>query len=479
MAAGRQRELTFLRYFGLTHLPGPKRETRFRVLAAHVNQLSTDPVIAPPLALVPGRGAVPMATVKPEEWPTVEAARVDIRDYRWSKALYARLAKADVEYHADVEVETLEHWPGGPDPATGRDYPPGVYVVGREVKRQAAPWLPAADVKFLQDALDTVVPVLSADFFLWQTLQDVDRNPGYHDFLYFDDLASFDALVGFDRRASADFLSELREAVAESGVSKQPRRVARFDKLGGAYWQTFDNRLAVARKGKQRDPLRTLDDTFEFDASEIYAHLPNGLWAMGLFNARGVRQDSAPDFIGGDRTSTSNDSRIHNNHSCITCHADGGLKDIDGWARNLYAPGGLALSSPDYQVLKDLKRKYLRHLEPHMKRDRERYAEALKEASGLTPREFASEVGKFWAEEDSLAVDLARAAAKLGVTEEKWLAALNHRLRTRGDVDGVLGTYLLPADRRKGIPVDQFREAYPLAQQYLAEAIGAGALKKD
>jgi hypothetical protein len=367
-----------------------------------------------------------------------------------------------------VEVERLEHWPGGPDPATGRDYPPGVYVVGREVRRQQAPWLPAADVKFLQDALDTNVPVLSADFFLWQTLTDVDRDPGYHDFLYFDDLKSWEALGGFDARISDDFLSELRAAVGTSGVSKQPRRIARFDKAGGAYWTTYDLRLAVGNK----NPLRVLDDTFRFDASRAYLHLANGMWLMGAFNNKGARQDSAPDFVGGDKTTTSNDFRIHVPVSCIKCHADGGLKDIKDWERNMFRGDPLALGSPRYEIEKDLKRKYLRQLEPHMRRDRERYAEALKEASGLTPKEFARAVGEFWEEEDNTPVGPARAAARLGTTEGRWLAALNHRLKSRGEVDKVLGDHLLPEDRREGIPIDQWREAFPLAQQYLAEAKG-------
>lgn len=482
--AGTEKDLRFVRYFSLDHLTGPaKKEFVWRLLSAHVNQLSREPVIVPPLLVLDGpvKTATP-AEMKAELWSKVVLARVDVRDYRWDRKVFEKLADADVHFHATVKVtqtvteKEYEDWPGGVDPRDGRYYPAGQYDTGRTkthsksvTKRVAAPWLPAADVKLLSDALDTDVPVVMADFFLWQTLQEVDRNPGYHDFLGFKDQKTFNKLVAFDEKVSDDFLSELRAAVALSGVSKQPRRVARYDKVGGALWSTFDNRLALDKN----NPLRQLDDAFKFDASEVYAHLSNGMWAMALFDKNGVRQDSAPDFVGRDKTTTSNDGRIHAPLSCIKCHTNGGLKEIDDWTRNLLTPPPLALQSPDRKVFLDLRRKYLRHLEPHLDADRAKYVRALAEANGMTPREFAAAVGKFWLEYDNTPVGPRRAAAELGVTPEVLTAALEHRLKTRGDADLVLGDYLLPAERQKGIPIDQWREAYPLAQQFLAEHQGS------
>jgi hypothetical protein len=483
LASGKTKDLHSVRYFALDHLDGPKqKEAVWRLLSAHVNQLSREPVIVPPLLVLDG----PVKTATPDQmkaelWSKVVLARVDIRDYRWDPKVWEKLSDADVHFHATVKVtetyreEEVEDWPGGTD-RDGRYYEPGRYRTGRFAthsksvrKRTAAPWLDPADVRVLTDALDTDVPVVMADFFLWQTLQEVDRNPAYHDFLGFKDLKTFNRLVAFDEKVSDDFLSELRAAVALSGVSKQPRRITRYDKVGGGYWATGDSKVAVG----DNNPLRQLDDKFRFDAAEVYAHLSNGLWAMGLFNALGVRQDSAPDFVGRDKTTTSNDGRIHAPLSCIKCHANGGLKEIDDWTRNLLTPPPLALQSPDKAVFLDLRRKYLRHLEPHLDADRAKYVRALAECNGMTPRQFASAVGEFWLWYDNTPVALDRAEAELGCKPGELVAALNHRLKTRGDADLVLGVYLLPPDRAKGIPIDQWREAVPLAQQFLAEYRGA------
>src|SRR5262249_8535574 len=139
--------------------------------------------------------------------------------------------------------------------------------------------------------------------------------PGYYDFLGVKDEKSFHQLIGFDEQLFKEkfpkFLIEMREAVGRSGVADQSRRIAAFDKLQGRLWATYDNTKATGN----RNPLEVPDAGFAYDATEQFGHLANGMWAMGLFDSKGGRQNSAPDFVGHDRTSPNNRARIEINLS--------------------------------------------------------------------------------------------------------------------------------------------------------------------
>lgn len=444
------------RYLSLHNLPEEDRAWCVRVLGGHLNLLSREPDIVRP-------GQVGLLL------------RINLDDYGEAFArAWEQLAEAEPYFHATVEVEKVEKvtkrqaygykQPDGSWKVT--EYRDEVVEEKRKVRLPAqAPWL--ADTPEHQQALLSLlaltgsqVPVVSAEWFVFQTAIQADRKPGYYDFLGVKDERTFQQAVGFVAKGiDPGFLRELRESVAVSSVTLQPRALERLPTVGGAYWRTRDVRQAKDRS----NPLRVLNDDLVFDATEQFGHLPNGLWATGLFNAKGERQDTAPDFIASDSTAPHNDRRVHVNLSCLRCHADGGLQDVSGWVRSVLNSPPNFLASPDPGELRRLRQQYLRRLEPFLEADRKRYAEALAEATGgLKPAEYAAGLARLWKEYAEDPVTLERAACDLGTTPERFLEAL----QLQGPaVDPVLGAFR--AVPPGAIPVTAWREAYPLAQAAL------------
>jgi hypothetical protein len=213
----------------------------------------------------------------------------------------------------------------------------------------------------------------------------------------------------------------------------------------------------------ESNPLRVLNGTFKPDAHEEFGHLPNGLWAYGLFDAKGVRQDSAPDFVGPDTTAHGRDGRIHVGLSCVRCHGrNGGINDIDGWARGLFK-GKLALQSPDQEELRKLKRLYLQPLEDSIDDDRRIYRRAVKRINGWSPETNTQEYTDFFAVYDA-PVDGARAAVELGVTVGTLEKALDKEIKEKGSLEDIpLAAFL----QDRTIPVTTWHESYAGAQRIL------------
>ena len=264
-------------------------------------------------------------------------------------------------------------------------------------------------------------------------------------------------MVGFDAKLQKSAKRvELLEAVATSDVTLQPRRLGAFPAISGWYWQTFDSREAKDEK----NPLRILNGGFKFDAQEVFGHGPNGMLVWGLFDDKGARQDSAPDFIASDSTSHGTDRRVHAGVSCIRCHLpNNGINPVDGWARNLFV-GELKLQSPDYEKLRELRQKYLRDLEGPMEDSRRVYTRAILQATGLKPAELGVAYAEAFAGYDA-PVTLERAARDAGMEPAAFQLALKSYLLKTGSVDTVAAAYL---SKRRAVPIRQYLEAYPLIQ---------------
>lgn len=434
-----------IRYLSLANLPQAERASAAKVLSGHVNALSTEPDLVP-LPLVQG-----------------SLLRINLEDYAWQKGTWEALADADPYFHVRTQVEQL--WPGGVW-RDGKEYAAGSFV-SKTLVSALAPWLSetAADkeaLAYLVAQTRSKAPIVRGDWFLYQTAQQTDRKPGYYDFLGIKDRAGLEKLVGFNAKVAADAKrKELLEAVAESRVAQQPRRIGAFNTVGGMrYWRTFDMKLAVDKK----NPLRVLDNTLEHDAEEAFGPLANNFWAWGLFDADGKRQDSAPDFIGPDRTSSTNNGRIEVNLSCIRCHyaanmgGTNGLQSIDGWVRGLFV-GDLKLQSPDYAVLKDLRQKYFRDLDGVIDDDRRTHARAVKEATGMTPAEWAKGYAALFARyEEPVTAD--RAAGEVGMLPLDFTRSLEAYLKRTGSLDPIPAALI----RGKRVPIKQYEEAFPLIQ---------------
>lgn len=488
----------YLRYLWVGHIPATERQEVWQVLCGHVNSLSRMPRIAHPvIVLDTGHERAGLPTVanplRPamakEEWPRATLLRLDITEYRWDATVWEQLAGADFHFHARLVKEvtvtetvmqeygywrmistqrqvTSEYAKANPKVCEWirtEDRPVKKEMKKQEVVTAHAPWLPAATITALATETHSDVPILLADFFLWQTAIMSARKPGYADFLGFKDKKTFDALVGFDQAKAEVFTFELLAAVADSGVSEQPRRIARFDKIGGAYWITFDSKLA---RGKS-NPLENIDrKDFAFDASEVIAHLPNGWMACGLFDNKGVRQDSAPDFVGHDKTTTSNNGRIENALSCYRCHQKGMLQDIDDWQRNLYQPP-ISLSGPDKEKIIEAQQLWLRSLIPALKADRDRYEAAVLEATGLDSGKYSAALRNRWMiyADAPTAVDRERAAREVGVSEAELTEALTAFHASPFQPVKTTAVYTLPPARRRRIPIDQYHELHQNVQQ--------------
>jgi len=450
--AGLPREARpYYRYFDLTNLPQAERETAVAVMAGHVQGLSTEADITPP-AIVPGTAG--------------GLVRVNLLDYGWGVKLWEKLADVDPYYHQTVEVDQPYGY-YGPD---GKQV---VTKVEKVKKRAIAPWVTdgAEEARMAGELIEwtqSQAPILRADWFFNQTAAQADRVAGYYEWLGIKDETSFQRLIGFDakrRRAKV----ELREAVSDSGVTKEPRAYVRYDAdEGGAYRYTLDFRKAAGAL----DPLevrgRTIEEVYRDPknvkdvASEQFGDLPNGFIASGLFNNKGERQDSAPDFIASDKRSKSNDSRVHVNVSCLRCHDNAGTQTLVMWYRNLYqAP--LALQDADYRQFRELKQQYLRKLEPAQERDRQRFTEAVKEATGRPVKEYLRAYAAFWERYEDARVDAEWAAQELGVTPDVLKKALRRQLETTGRIHHKAGAFL----RGQHIGVRQYEDIHGELQTYL------------
>jgi len=454
------------RYLSLHNIAPKDRRETFQVLSAHLNSLSQAPDIIEH-TLVNG-------------W----LVRINTRDYNGVFAkTWENLEAFEPYWHQVAITETETLWEGGVWPANGKEYAKGAFRYPKKKKESVfGPWLTRNPrEKQMLEAIvaktGSQVPLVTAEWFICQTAIQADRgNAGYADFLGFKDEKEFMRLIGFVvKGVNPAFLKEIRERVATSGVTLQPRGIAALDKIGGRYWYTLDVRTPKDKS----NPLRILNNQLQYNASEQYGSLPNGMWAMGLFkgtldangNAEkdvGGRVDSAPDFIASDSTAPYNDRRVHMYLSCIRCHTEGGLQDVKGWVRSTINFPPNLLFGGDEDTVRDLRQAYARKLEPKLAEDRLRYANALHEASGLTPQKFASGLGRIWQQYAEAPVTLERASRDFGMTPAAFQKRLRdyadlEKAKTRtapGQIDPVVSAWL--PDRPEGIPVTAYHEAIHL-----------------
>lgn len=461
------------RWVSLHNAPPKDRETLAKVISGHLNSLSREPDIVVP--------------AKVSEW----LLRIDALDYgKVFAEQWERLGAVEPYWHGEdlqpveeYETRAVEYgyWATeGGQTYTGKRRAAGdrwtTTRTETERVRKAAkvvrgfgPWVvrePTAKAAFelIQARTGgTDAPVVTGEWLLYQTAISFERKPGYYDLLGVKDLKTYEQAVGVVRKdIDAAFLKELREAVGSSTVTTPDtlRRVVRLEKVAGGYWFTQDANQRQAKDAARGNPITELGDDYQFQAVETFAHLPNGLWATGLFDAAGVRQDKAPDAIASDSTAPHTDRAVHVNLSCIRCHTEGGLQEVDGWVRNvLNAPPNFVVTT-DPKKAHDLRQQYVtRRIEPHLKADRDRYAAALWEATGMKPAEYAKAYAAVWEECAERPVTAERAARDLGCSVEelqKALADLGPK------IDPVLSAFRLPKPRT--VPVVLWLRSYARAQ---------------
>ena len=477
------------RYMILENFSLEEREEAYLVMCGHPQHLSNQADLKVPY-IVPGTAGA--------------LIRLHYDYYGWSKDVYEQLADVSPHTHqvlnvteqTFVEKEVVVWWKGGTWPNDGKFYPRGsfqhkdtikvpvdsaVETQERALAAHLAYGKQGKDIlKRLVELTQSRIPILHADWFFNQTAIQFNRKPGYYDFLGVKDEDGFRKLIGYDGKLSKEFSRELREAVAISEVTHQPRAFSRENASGNGYWKSFDFLLAVDRS----NPLRVLGRDVEkkYAASEQFGGLPNGFWTTGVFAGpgakdaagkaikAGTRADFAPGEIASDGQSLSTDRLVHVNLSCMRCHGGGGLRSMDAWVKGVLVPP-LRLESPDYDAGRELQIQYGRKIEDFLARDRAVYEAAVKEATGLSSVKYSELYAWMWTRYEDANVDLAWAANDLGCTPELLFGLMKARVEA---------SERLPLDKRldivaggllqgKTIGIRQYEEIYTLLREYLAE----------
>lgn len=469
-------DLTYTRYLALFPSTGETAEELRRVLSVHVNSLSREPDIEIPLVV---GGSL---------------LRIDIRNYKWNPKTWEKLANFDPYFHVRVKIagdtgkveyreigkKTID-WPGGVydfGNGTSQYAPAGKYnvpvyeKVGGVDTTVAAPWLPPKEIVDLVKWTGSQVPIVRADWFFVRSVRQLsldnknDTGVGYYDWLEIKNRDDYFRLGRFDEKASKDLGKHIRAAVSESGVATHNRQIARLAGLTGGVWITLDTNNSTGRG----DAIRNLKEgDYLHKAEEIYLPLPNKLPAYFLGDEKGVKQDSAPDFIGADKTAVGNDGRIHVGISCWRCHVEV-LRPIDDWAR-AELRDTLKLASPDYKTLKELKSQYLSNLERQVEKDVLEYSDAISDASGgwngaQNAKAFARVYNRYV--EDLVTLEMA--AAEIGCTPEHLRKSIETAVATpsetkpAGTIDLRIGALIKPKPRPMGRL--QWEERFVLVASY-------------
>ena len=433
----------YARYLSLANVLASERGAMWKILSYHCNSLSTSADVVVP-SIVPGTQSALL--------------RLDIRDYDWATSTWEKLAELDPYYHAKIAARTvIKTWPGGIWPNDGRYYPPGSFTYEPKVQKQLAlaPWLNTQAAADLVNLTQSASPIVRGDWFLWQTAVNADRGgAGYYAFLGVKSKKDFERLAGYSKDlARSAKIVELHEAVADSTVTLQPRRIEVDRALSGHFYTTFDSRQAVDGK----NPLRNLNG-LSFDATEFFCHLANGGFAWGVANAKGELQDTAPDNIASDGFAHSSDRRVHAGLSCLRCHGpNGGVQPVDGWVRGLLRDG-FTVQSPEYEKAKELRQRYLRDLDGPLEDGRRLYGRMVAEATGgMKVADLAVAYGEAFARYDA-PVSLERAAADRRMTPTQLTQALESYRKTTGGLDLVIAGFL--SKRKGGVPIRQYHESF-------------------
>lgn len=282
-------------------------------------------------------------------------------------------------------------------------------------------WLDPAAIKELSERTFSYVPIVRADWFIFQASQQADRVTadkkgfGYYDFLNVKTQQDFFDLGGADPKKAKQLQMVIAARMGRSGVARNNRGIARQQCFTGGLWVTADFKTSKDRQ----NVLRLLRDEAhppQGDASEQYITLPNGLFAYGLFDAQGNRQDTVPDFIAGDPRGIGLDTRIHAGRSCIACHVEG-LRPIDDFVRKVIT-GQAELRPLNKGLALDLEELYLNNLPAKLHTDNEVFKAALKEVNGLTPEDNAQKLRALLSDYLEADVTMEKASFELGLTEQ-------------------------------------------------------------
>lgn len=390
---------------------------------------------------------------------------VDLRDFGWKAETWEALAKADPYFHHFAKVvevietkkKVKERW-GVPDGRGGysREYDNWVEKVVKEekvtVKAVTGRGIDPAAIKALIECTGSEAPIVRLDWLVWmQSGQDERAGAGYYDFLGVKSLKDFEELVGLDRKLAERFKAEVAAIIKRSGVGVRPRQVWRFGKIGGDWWESRD----VFRRGttfeeRKKIALTQLDGKFEPDAFEVFATLPNRLYALAAVNNKGELQAIVPNTVAGDHFGKGNNYVIEPGMKCLRCHTQG-LQPLDDYARKFFRAS--RWKEHNHEERKRLEQIYLGPIQAELKGDVARYESAVQGFGYKTIAECHAAYAKT-VEDYEADLDAAQIAKELGVPKEELIKNIKR-------TDGLWGRLPAPPLSRRDFEIhfDLYLEA--------------------
>lgn len=439
------------RYLDLSHFEQKEREFYGRVLQFHVNLLSREASLVAPRSLAGGA-----------------VLAIDLRDYGIDAKVWERLIAREPYYHEIIE--SVESQPQYATNNYGQQVANGTKQT--KVKRShPARHLPPAQVAELYRLTQSSVPVVLGDWFFVQTSVEADRGGigkgfGYYDFLGLKNRADYFKLIGFDEKDWRGTISEIAAIVLghNSGVAQNDRVVVRRGAVDGWAWFTLD---FFDSNRDERNPLAFLDRDkgLKHQAERHFGRLPNGLPVVIACDDKGVLQETAPDKIGPDTSANGNDRRIHSSKSCLSCHSNGFLRDVNDEVRQIYKvdreKGFNLLTSPVKEEQLKLQRIYLRDLDHFIANDRAEYARAVRECNGQEVKDASADYRDAYERYVLKPVDTNMVAAGLGIPR----ATFDARLAAYRSADQLTTHILAPLSVGRPVTRTNYESIYPLLQQ--------------
>jgi hypothetical protein len=430
-----------------------------------VNGLTTSRrVLLFPMILADGTVRRTWHDMQPLDWDQLVLVRVNLHAMKQSRQQWDKLGDPRLEnqFHnyASLYFEASEGYQAGdylvPATAEWISEPLGVEGVDPNRFKQYRD----AVAGLLKVTGNARCPILNARNFVWQAAIQEDRVAGYYTWLGIKDQKSFEELVRFDPK-----FAPIRDAVV-SGVANELRVIERNDH---GVWYTYDQ--TVPGVGN-RNPLRQLDPAkFVYSAIEAYGFLPNGFRATALFNDKGQTQNAAPDKVGYNKWTQTNNGRIEVYFACHACHdreaGRASLQPFSGYFRQLASkPGVVAIGANEQRQLDAFAEIYLPSFDKWATIDKQLYAMSVKEALDVEPHEFAEAlVGTFYSWDHN--VTLEEAALEHGLPVADFVNGLQKAVLQTGRIDFVSANWLKPDHERKAIPRNTFNQSFSQTQSLL------------
>ena len=234
-------------------------------------------------------------------------------------------------------------------------------------------------------------PIMRADFFLDAALS----GNNYYGFTCIpSDLKDFQKQLGLHQDEIDLLEANLAANLMVSNFTLKPRRVGEARSPLGGYHATLDAVRADAFRDPFRRPISSKGSNLKFDASEIFATAPNGLFRVAIFDANGKRLEAVDPKIATDTLAKDDgipDGSVIVGSSCFRCHnPNRGLQPFsdDQFAIHHTKRGTASIHALDPN---DARLQDEAYNEPRMQRDLEfdrgTYDQACQAAAGGTAEE--------------------------------------------------------------------------------------------